>query len=349
MKRLFLSIIILAALGAGVWLAAGRSGGEPDDKKPADKKVADAKPADGKADDKAGAEPAGIHVSRDPDGNVLLKVTAKAKETMGLKVAHPTALQMKPESIGHGQVVDPAPLVGLLTDVATAESAAAVSSNELVRLKTLSGQGNASARALQSAESAAVRDQLAAQAAQARLDLAWHTVLEKQNDVTAFARSLASLGEVLVRLDLPGGQTMRSAPVGARIVGLSGNSTDAQYLGTAPNVDPQTQGQGFMFLVKDNSAQFLPGAALTGYIQGAGDPVAGVLIPQEAIVRSEGSGWIYLQRNNAEDFVRFKIPLDHPADGGWFITEGVTPADSVVVTGAQSLLSEESKGLLQSD
>jgi hypothetical protein len=41
--------------------------------------------------------------------------------------------------------------------------------------------------------------------------------------------------------------------------------------------------------------------------------------------------------------------LDHPADGGWFVTKDVTTNDYVVVTGAQTLLSEELKASLKPD
>ena len=66
-------------------------------------------------------------------------------------------------------MLDPAPLAALVTELASAQAAYAASSSELARLKTLEGQGNASARALQTAEAAALRDRLAVQSARERL------------------------------------------------------------------------------------------------------------------------------------------------------------------------------------
>ena len=43
-------------------------------------------------------------------------------------------------------------------------------------------------------------------------------------------------------------------------------------------------------------------------------------------------------------FVRREIPLDRPADKGWFIASGITAKDRVVVSGAQTILSEEVRG-----
>ena len=69
-----------------------------------------------------------------------------------------------------------------------------------------------------------------------------------------------------------------------------------------------------------------------------------MIVPRAAVVRMEGSGWVYVLQGNAEDFVRVAVPLDRPAGDGWFVTNGVTASNYVVVTGAQMLLSEELKG-----
>ncbi len=309
-------------------------------------KPADEKPAAEKAADD---EPSGIHIKQEADGKVVLSIDDETQGNMGLKVALPEAVQLGPESIGHGRVVDPAPLVALLTELASAQAAYNVSSNELARLKTLAGQGNASTRALQTAEAGALHDQLAVQSAKDRLALSWGKVLEGQSDLPAFIQSLTSLSMVMARIDLPAGETLKAAPVGARMVTLSGGSVAAEFLSAALNVDPQTQGEGFMFLVKPNASRLLPGEALTGHIQMAGEQLAGVIIPREAVVRTEDAGWVYVLHGNAEDFTRTKIPLDHPTETGWFVTNGVAATQYVLVTGAQTLLSEELKGALKPD
>ena len=87
---------------------------------------------------------------------------------------------MSPELKGYGKVLDPAPLAALVTELASAQAAYTASSNELARLKTLEGQGNASARALQTAEAAAQRDHLAVQSARERLTLSWGKAVADQ-------------------------------------------------------------------------------------------------------------------------------------------------------------------------
>ena len=71
---------------------------------------------------------------------------------------------------------------------------------------------------------------------------------------------------------------------------------------------------------------------------------SGVIVPREAVVRTEGTGWVYVQNAGGEAYTRMEILLDHPGESGWFISQGMTTNDYVVVTGAQQLLSEELKG-----
>jgi hypothetical protein len=90
---------------------------------------------------------------------------------------------------------------------------------------------------------------------------------------------------------------------------------------------------------------------VTVWLQVPGEPLAGVIIPRDAVVRLEGAGWVYVMDKDkgGEGFTRRKIPLDRPTEGGWFVTGNVKVDDYVVVTGAQTLLSEELKAALSPD
>jgi hypothetical protein len=240
-------------------------------------------------------------------------------------------------------------LAALMTELASDLAAYAASSNELARLKTLAGGGNASTRALQTAEAAALHDQLAVQSARDRLVLSSGRAVADQRDLTAFIQSLASQEAALVRIDLPAGETLPSPPTGARIVTLAAGSADAELLGPAPGVDPQVQGLGFLFFIKPNMLRLLPGQGVTGYLKLPGEPLAGVIIPREAVVRTEGKGWIFVLNPGGETLTRKEVALDRPTETGWFVTTGVTASDHIVVTGAQILLSEELKASIKAD
>jgi hypothetical protein len=293
---------------------------------------------------KAADEPEGPHVARDTNGNVVISMTDEAQGEMGIKVKKPEPRQMSPEVKGYGRAQDPAPLAASLADLAAAEAVFLASSNELARSKILQGQGNASARVLQTAEAASTRDRLAFQTSRDKLLLAWGNVLAGQTNLPGFVQALTSREAVLVRIDLPAGEIISNAPSAARVVALSGRSAEGQFLGSTPAVDPQAQGQGFFFLIKPNATQLSPGEAVTAFLKLPGEPVAGVIIPREAVVRAEGSGWVYSMKSDGEGLTRTEIPLDHPVDEGWFITKGVTADNYIVTTGAQQLLSIELKG-----
>ena len=85
-------------------------------------------------------------------------------------------------------------------------------------------------------------------------------------------------------------------------------------------VDPQLQGQGFFFLVRTGSANLLPGAAVTGYITYSGEPQTGVLLPRDAIVRFNGTSWVY-QQTSDKMFSRLE---DHLLQPEWFGESGIS-------------------------
>ena len=287
-------------------------------------------------------------VKTDAEGNTVITLDDETQRSIGLKVEPIAATELLPEIKGFGNVIDPTTLAAALNNLATVEAAYNATSKELERLKTLKEQGNASDRALQAAEAAALRDQLLIQSAKDQLMLTWGKAMVEQKDLPGFVRSLTALDSALVRINLPAGEDIKSDPTGARIFRLSGKSVDAQFLGVAPGVDPLIQGQGYMFLVKPNEIGLRPGESLTGYLKIPGEPVKGMGVPRNAVVRSEGRAWAYVQTGDTA-FTRKEVPLDHPLESGWFVKEGFAPNDRVVVTGVQTLLSEELKASIKAD
>lgn len=270
-------------------------------------------------------------------------LSEEQQKNAAIKVEPPAPAQITPEIKGYGRVVDPAALAGMVGDFTTAQAANESSQAALKRLKTLSAQNNASEKALQEAEAAAARDQAQAQAARLKLLGTWGEAIANHQDLPAFVESLGNMQSALVRVDLPAGETLKWAPDKARLLTLSGQHIDASFLSAAPAVDPQTQSQGFLFLVQPNSLKLAPGAAVVGYLQEPGEPKAGYAIPASAILRHDGATWIYVQEG-ATNFVRHTISLEEPMDNGWFVSSGVSTNDKIVVTGAQTVLSQELNG-----
>jgi hypothetical protein len=71
-----------------------------------------------------------------------------------------------------------------------------------------------------------------------------------------------------------------------------------------------------------------------------GDPENGVLVPRAAILRYEGEAFVYVQTGD-DTFGRKQIELERPLDNGFFVHEGLSANQQVVIAGAPALLSEE--------
>jgi hypothetical protein len=334
-KRIILTILITAAItGSGVWwyLHPGKT------TVPSAEKAA-------APDEDAGAS----GVSHDKQGNTVVKMDDDSQGDAGIVVANPKPGQWNPEVKGYGRVVDPAPLVVLVNDLASARAAAAASSLELDRQKILSAQSNTSVRAVQAAQAAVDHDQLAVQSARNSLALGWGTALANRDDLRAFIDSLVALQAGIVRVDLPVGEALLTPPAQARVVTLSGQTAEAKFLSPVAAVDPQMQGQGFIFVIETKALALASGQAVTAFLQTPGDPLAGVIIPRDSVVRAEGAGWIYVLNKGGESFTRRKIQLDRATGDGWFVAGDIKPEDFLVVTGAQTLRSEELKSALSAD
>lgn len=279
------------------------------------------------------------------NGATVITLDAKTQKLAGLQTATLAAATLPPEIQAYGRVLDSAALVVLDDDVLAARAALRAAQQEYERLKKLSAEDNAPARALEAAAAEMKRDQSALASAVAQLAAAsGKAVAGAPPD---FFQSLARQESALVRLDLPAGEISVETPTAAQLV-LPGMKQPvvANFVGRAATTDPQVQGAGFLFLATNAPATLAPGLALTGFLQLPGEPLHGVVVPGDAVVRSDGRAWIYVQTGGT-DFTRHEISLDHPLVGGWFVTNNVVPGGKVVVTGAQTLLSEELKSQIK--
>jgi hypothetical protein len=295
------------------------------------------------ASESANAPPS--RVQHSTNGEAIVTVDAATQTVMGLKTTEVQPAQLAPEVTGYGRVLDVSPLASLAAELTTAQAASEASEAELKRLKELAVQSNASQRALQAAEAAAVRDRAQVDSARLRLLANWGQAISERKDLLSFAQRLGSLASALVEIDLPGGEQPRTPPTGARLLtlGQAEAPVSAQFLGPAPVVNSM-QGRGYLFLVEPNAVHLVPGSAVTGLLTLPGTPQAGVGLPRDAIVRFNGTTWVYLQ-TGGETFQRAEVNLVSPLlDGAWFVRDRLKAQDKVVVVGAQELLSEELKG-----
>lgn len=331
MKKIILVIIVLAVIAAGLIFAFKQMSGEREAEMQGEAPVT-----------------AASQIKRAADGAVIISLDGEAQKRINLQTATLAPGTLAREVKAYGRVLDPAPLASLLAELTSTRAAVDASKKEFQRLKLLYEQGeNASKRAVETAEVALQRDQIAADAAHLKLVSSWGRAVAEQPDFPAFVTALATQQALLVRLDLPAGQAS-AAPQGARLLALDAPEQPiaADYLGPAADVDAQAQGQGFLFLVNDGRTGLRPGQALIGFIQQPGAPLSGLVVPASAVIRAAGKAWVYLHTGET-NFTRRDFTLEHPTAGGWLVPRGLTAQDRIVVTGAQLLFSEELKSRIQ--
>jgi hypothetical protein len=265
-------------------------------------------------------------------------------------------------------------LTNAQADVVAAQANADASRAEYERLKGLNSNKNVSDRAVQEAEARLKGDQARLEAARknvAQLEAAAKAqaggdagpvalttrggevveVLAHPNEAVESGQQIlrvARYDPMLARVDLPAGEVSDPKISSARIVpvGHEDHEVRGERVSLAPNVDPRTLGQGYLFRVTGLGTMLRPGAAITAFLQVPGKPASGVVIPQSAVVRAEGRIWVY--RQIADDqFTRVEVNPDRSTSRGWLVTQGVSGGDRIVMVGAQVLLSEEQKSQIQ--
>jgi hypothetical protein len=281
-----------------------------------------------------------VQIKHGPNGEVILTLDETAQNQIKLVVANPSVSEWQPEVTAFGRVADPLAFTAAAADYEAARAAAAVSQNDLERTKTLAAQENASSRVLESAQASAARDRFALQSLRAKFTADWGSKLAAQTNLAGYAEQLQAGELALVKVSLPSGTFLNQLPGSAKVL-IFNNETNVVVASVADNlsVDPATQMQTLLLSVQEK----LPAnVAVAARLKLTEQPVVGVVIPPDAIVRFDNKGWVFVQ-TAPKEFSRREIALDRAVAGGLFSTE-LSPTNRIVVTGAQTLLSAELNG-----
>jgi biotin carboxyl carrier protein len=125
----------------------------------------------------------------------------------------------------------------------------------------------------------------------------------------------------------------------------------ARLVGPAPEADPVTRRPAYLYRSTRSWPGAAPGVPLVALVAAPGGPApsadtaaagrrADVVVPDSAVVQWEGLAWVY-RRRTAGQFERVRVKTDRPVAGGWHSGPPLAPGDSVVLRGAEELLSEE--------
>jgi membrane fusion protein, multidrug efflux system len=290
-------------------------------------------------------------ISRDAAGNVVVALGPAAQKETGITTEILKAVVRPVEVEAYGFVLDPAPLSKLNADLKGAQAALDSSSSQYQRTRRLyAEQKNASLRDLQSAEATYLNDKARVEALEQQLRDAWGRQIA-QIDSRARGELVSALidrREAIARVTAPIGEALDKSPSRAdvSVLGRERQPLQARALYEAPTINPQMQGQTFLLLISTQDFPIRPGTAVSAALPTSAKSEQGVMVPRAAVVRFAGREWIY--REFAGDrFARREIVPAQLAAEGYFVTEDLAAGTRIVVTGAQTLLSEELKAQIQ--
>ena len=265
---------------------------------------------------------------------------------LGIETAPAQAIQYTPQVHGYGVIVNTTALAQLDAAIMTAEAAQLQSQAALKRARVLFGDAHTihaiSREALDAAERQAAADEAA-------------VTLADRSETAAFGRDAPWRGKKRDRkmlADLTSARTMlveATFSLGGRLAALPSRLTVA-HLHTRPDqagstatviwnapADPMIPGRSFFALVKNSDLQ--QGEHVLVYAP-TGKPIAGVRIPSASVVLNDDRVWCYAAVSH-RTFVRIPIDLSTPVPGGYFVAQGISAGQPVVVAGTGLLLAQE--------
>ena len=281
----------------------------------------------------------------------VVKLEKEKWQLLDLEKGEPEKTELQPRRIAFGRVLDPTPIVTLDGELNAAESALIASRAEYERTQGLFKNGeNLARKTLETAQAQFRADEIKADGLRRGARIEWGPEFAALDAAQRreFVEQLVRGETALIRVDILPGDVLAEPPKSARVLvlGREEQPVETQSITPAAAVDPKTQAQGFILRVDKPPFALRPGMALTAWLELPQKPRAGFAVPRSAVLRHDGRAWVYVQEEE-EKFVRKPVTLDTPLDGdkGWFVAEGggIKADDLLVVTGAQSLLSEELK------
>lgn len=146
--------------------------------------------------------------------------------------------------------------------------------------------------------------------------------------------------EALVRVAWPVDLPSPPREVGVSLAAEGARGVRARLVGSAPTADPVTRLPAYLYRADRDWPGARPGAAVVVAVTDRTAPARGVVVPDRAVVQWEGLAWVYVQ-HGARRFARIRLTTDRPVPGGFLAAGQVAAGDTVVVRGAEQLLSEE--------
>ena len=284
--------------------------------------------------------PAADKKEADKDEGPGITLTEEQIEGLGLQTAKLTPASYRGQLAGYGMVMSFDTIAQSDADTTSAEAAAAQSQAAAARARDLStGEDAAVSRETYEAAAAkAATDAASVLLARRKADAAfgpdapWRTPAQR----TAILQRLQSGKSVLVKVTFPIGATVAPQRFNVARMGANGRSWPTGAVWNAP-ADAAIPGRSLFALV--DGSGLAQGERVIATIP-VGAAVAGVLVPRSALVMGESDSWAYL-KTGENTYVRSRIDTSRPDGDGYFVSQGFTPGQEVVTTGAGQLYARE--------
>jgi hypothetical protein len=270
-----------------------------------------------------------------------LQINPDIQRRLGVATQRLTAARRSTEIDAFAKVLDPAPLAQADTDLATAEAAAVASRAQAERAKAIhAADGSLAAKDVEAAVAQAREDALKVLLLRRQLGLAWGPGVARMSDGARgrLVRALAEGSAALVHVDTHN----NDGQAGARFVRIDVGDGSARgvVIGPARAAEPRLQSSGLIVEVVGPPAILLSvGLTQSAHIE-ASSPQNGVVLPRPAVIRFRGSDWVYV-RSGPGAFDRRLVQSPVPEETGFFVAQGFSSGDEVVVQGAEALFAAE--------
>ena len=292
-------------------------------------------------------------------GQNAIQLDIALQEQSGIKTQQLEAMEIREEIDAFGRVFNINGLVKLRSNLNKINgqknvvlSELSVANKKLKRLQVLHKEAaNISTRQLQEAEAESITQQAKLKTLNSQLtdvlaeaEQAWGSVLTAwvtDNQTDAFEQLLSGKN-VIVFVALRAIDTLPDQTEYVYI-GRNGNRTLAQkavYISPAIESDLVLQGETYYFMADASREKYRAGMHVHVWVPQTSESIAGVFVPESAVVWSGGKPWVYT-KNSDELFIKHVINNPVELDEGIFVAKGLEVGDKVVTSGAQMLLAEE--------
>jgi hypothetical protein len=272
------------------------------------------------------------------------------REAVGIVVAQAVAAKPAERTPAFGQVLDPSALITELGEVDANRAAERAASAEVARLQGLYKAGaSASLKNLEAAQADQAKAHAEAEAASTRFALRWAPVAQANAKRQKLVDALASGKTALVRVDLPGQQSVGAVPASATI-DIDGIAVKGDVLGPLTQAS-DAQSASLLVSIADPPQGLAVGTRVAVSLAGAAR--SGFLVPRGAILYEEGGAFVYHELaakagDEKTSYARKTVTLLMPSGDGWLVG-GLDDDDRIVVHGAGVLWSLEGVGSMPAD